>query len=91
VLRIISGIESYLLEHKDSADKDSVRLIARLIKILIIASIVLGVAQYFGFSISGLLTFGGCNRGLYFFIIGSPLMASNQPTGCISTVCGSQL
>ncbi|WP_139699328.1 mechanosensitive ion channel family protein, partial [bacterium endosymbiont of Bathymodiolus sp. 5 South] len=33
--------------------------IARLIKILIIASIVLGVAQYFGFSISGLLTFGG--------------------------------
>jgi MscS family membrane protein len=53
VLRIISGIESYLLEHKDSADKDSVRLIARLIKILIIASIVLGVAQYFGFSISG--------------------------------------
>ncbi|CAC9650277.1 Small-conductance mechanosensitive channel [uncultured Gammaproteobacteria bacterium] len=59
VLRIISGIESYLLEHKDSADKDSVRLIARLIKILIIASIVLGVAQYFGFSISGLLTFGG--------------------------------
>jgi MscS family membrane protein len=40
-------------------DKDSVRLIARLIKILIIASIVLGVAQYFGFSISGLLTFGG--------------------------------
>jgi MscS family membrane protein len=42
-----------------STDKDSVRLIARLIKILIIASIVLGVAQYFGFSISGLLTFGG--------------------------------
>jgi hypothetical protein len=44
VLRIISGIESYLLEHKDSADKDSVRLIARLIKILIIASIVLGLS-----------------------------------------------
>jgi MscS family membrane protein len=59
VLRMISGTESYLLEYKDSADKDSVRLIARLIKILIIASIVLGVAQYFGFSISGLLTFGG--------------------------------
>ncbi|CAC9649816.1 mechanosensitive ion channel family protein [bacterium endosymbiont of Bathymodiolus sp. 5 South] len=59
VLRMISGTESYLLEYKDSTDKDSVRLIARLIKILIIASIVLGVAQYFGFSISGLLTFGG--------------------------------
>jgi MscS family membrane protein len=34
-------------------------LIIRLIKILIIASIVLGIAQYFGFSISSLLTFGG--------------------------------
>jgi hypothetical protein len=36
---MISGTESYLLEYKDSTDKDSVRLIARLIKILIIASI----------------------------------------------------
>ncbi len=59
VLRMISGIESYLLKHKNNANKDSIRLIIRLIKILIIASIVLGIAQYFGFSISSLLTFGG--------------------------------
>ena len=59
VLRMISGIESYLFKYENNANKDSVRLITRLIKMLIIVSIVLGIAQYFGFSISSLLTFGG--------------------------------
>lgn len=59
VLRMISSIESYLLEHKDNSYKDSVRLITRLIKMLMISSILLGIAQYFGFAVSSLLTFGG--------------------------------
>lgn len=59
ILRVISGVESYLLEHKDNANKDSIRLVARLIKIFIAITIALGIAQYLGFSISSLLTFGG--------------------------------
>lgn len=59
VLRVISGVESYLLERKDNANKDSVRLVGRLIKIFIAIAIALGIAQYLGFSISSLLTFGG--------------------------------
>lgn len=59
VLRVISGIESYLLEHKDNANKDSIRLVSRLIKVFIAIAIALGIAQYLGFSISSLLTFGG--------------------------------
>jgi MscS family membrane protein len=34
-------------------------MVTRLVKILIIVSIALGIAQHFGFSISSLLTFGG--------------------------------
>jgi MscS family membrane protein len=59
VIRIVSGVENYMLERDTSVDGDSVRLITRLLKILIIIAIALGVAQYLGFSISSLLTFGG--------------------------------
>lgn len=59
VVRVISGVEAYLIEKDNSVDNDSVRLFARLIKILIVTAILLGVAQFLGFSISSLLTFGG--------------------------------
>lgn len=59
VVRVISGVESYLVEADNHVDNDSVRLFTRLIKILVIVAILLGVAQHLGFSISSLLTFGG--------------------------------
>lgn len=59
IIRMISSIECYLLERKEGINSDSVKLIIRLIKILVIFSILLGIAQRFGFSISSLLTFGG--------------------------------
>lgn len=59
IIRMVSAVERYLIEKKSNMNKDSVRLISRLIKILLGAGIALGVAQYFGFSVSGLLTFGG--------------------------------
>ncbi len=59
VIRIVSGMEDYMLERDTNVDGDSVRLITRLLKILIIIAIGLGIAQFLGFSISSLLTFGG--------------------------------
>jgi MscS family membrane protein len=59
VIRMVSGMENYMLESKTNVDNDSVRLFSRLMKILIIVAILLGIAQYLGFSISSLLTFGG--------------------------------
>lgn len=59
VIRMLSGVENYLIEKESDVDKDSVRLISRLAKILIGIGIALGVAQELGFSVSGLLTFGG--------------------------------
>ncbi len=59
VIRVISGVEAYLLEADNSVNNDSVRLFTRLIKILVIVAILLGIAQHLGFSISSLLTFGG--------------------------------
>ena len=59
IVRMVSGMESYMLERKTNVDNDSVRLFSRLIKILIVIAIALGIAQYLGFSISSLLTFGG--------------------------------
>ena len=59
VIRVVSGVENYMLERDTNVDNDSVRLFSRLIKILIVIAIALGVAQYLGFSISSLLTFGG--------------------------------
>ncbi|MBA5248621.1 MAG: mechanosensitive ion channel family protein [Gammaproteobacteria bacterium] len=59
VIRIISGIENYLIEKKSNINSDSVRLVVRLTKLLVVISIALGVAQELGFSVSGLLTFGG--------------------------------
>ncbi|HBQ24079.1 MAG TPA: mechanosensitive ion channel protein MscS [Gammaproteobacteria bacterium] len=59
VIRVISGVEAYLVEADNSVNNDSVRLFTRLVKILVIAAILLGIAQHLGFSISSLLTFGG--------------------------------
>ncbi|RUA06278.1 MAG: mechanosensitive ion channel family protein [Gammaproteobacteria bacterium] len=59
VIRMVSGIEAYLIKRKSKVNSDSVRLISRLAKILIGIGIALGLAQYLGFSVSGLLTFGG--------------------------------
>lgn len=59
IIRILSGVENYLIEKKSDISKDSVRLISRIAKILISIGIALGVAQALGFSVSGLLTFGG--------------------------------
>ncbi len=59
IVRIISGVEAYLIEKDTNIDNDSVRLFSRLAKILISIAIALIVAQYLGFSISGLLTLGG--------------------------------
>ncbi len=59
IIRIMSGVENYLIEKKSNINNDSVRLIVRLTKLLIIISIALGIAQELGFSVSGLLTFGG--------------------------------
>ncbi len=59
IVRVVSGIENYLTSKDTNVDNTSVRLFSRLIKILIIIAIALGIAQYLGFSISSLLTFGG--------------------------------
>ncbi len=59
IIRLISSIESYMLEKESSVDKDSVRLFTRLFKMLVVFAIILGIAQYFGFSVSSIITFGG--------------------------------
>ena len=59
VLRLISSTENFMLESEGSFDKDSVRLFTRLVKILVVFAIVLGVAQYYGYAISSILTLGG--------------------------------
>ena len=59
VLRLISSIESYLLEAEGNVDKDSIRLFTRLIKILFVFAIILGVAQFYGYAVSSILTLGG--------------------------------
>ena len=59
ILRLISSIESFMLEKEGNVDKDSVRLFSRLIKMLFVFAIVLGVAQYFGYSATSILTLGG--------------------------------
>ncbi len=59
ILRLISGIEKFMLEKEGNVDKDSIRLFTRLIKIVFVFAIILGVAQYFGYSVSSILTLGG--------------------------------
>ena len=59
ILRLISSVENFMLESKGSFDKDSVRLFARLMKILFVFAIILGVAQFYGYAISSILTLGG--------------------------------
>ena len=55
ILRLISSVENFMLESKGSFDKDSVRLFARLMKILFVFAIILGVAQFYGYAISSIL------------------------------------
>ena len=59
ILRLISSVENFMLESKGGFDKDSVRLFARLMKILFVFAIILGVAQFYGYAISSILTLGG--------------------------------
>ena len=59
ILRLISNTETYMLEKEGRVDKDSVRLFTRLIKILFVFAIILGVAQFYGYGISSILTLGG--------------------------------
>jgi MscS family membrane protein len=59
ILRLISNTETYMLEKEGSVDKDSVRLFTRLIKILFVFAIILGIAQFYGYAISSILTLGG--------------------------------
>ena len=59
ILRLISSIEKFMLEKDGSVDKDSIRLFTRLIKIAFVFVFVLGFAQYFGYSVSSILTLGG--------------------------------
>ncbi|WP_416651230.1 mechanosensitive ion channel family protein [Candidatus Pseudothioglobus sp. Uisw_086] len=59
ILRLISNTETYMLEKEGSVDKDSVRLFTRLIKILFVFAIILGVAQFYGYAVSSILTLGG--------------------------------
>jgi MscS family membrane protein len=59
ILRLISSVENFMLESEGSCDKDSGRLFARLMKILFVFAIILGVAQFYGYAISSILTLGG--------------------------------
>ena len=59
ILRLISSIEKVMLEREAKVDKDSIRLFTRLIKISFVFVFVLGFAQYFGYSVSSILTLGG--------------------------------
>ncbi len=59
ILRLISSIEKAMLEREAKVDKDSIRLFTRLIKISFVFVFVLGFAQYFGYSVSSILTLGG--------------------------------
>ena len=59
ILRLISSVESYMLGTEGSVDKDSIRLFTRLIKILFVFAIILGVAQFYGYAVSSILTLGG--------------------------------
>lgn len=59
VIRMIGAVERFLLENNKNINQDSVSLLARLAKISVIIMITLGIAQFFGFSIASILTFGG--------------------------------
>ena len=59
ILRLISSVENFLLEGEGSVDKDSIRLFTRLVKILFVFAIILGVAQFYGYAVSSILTLGG--------------------------------
>ncbi len=48
-----------MLEGEGNVDKDSIRLFTRLVKILFVFAIILGVAQFYGYAVSSILTLGG--------------------------------
>jgi MscS family membrane protein len=50
ILRAISNTEAYLLSRNANINKDSIRMVTRLVKILTIVSIALGIAQHLVFS-----------------------------------------
>ncbi len=59
LFRFINNIESLINSSNSQFNSDSTRLITRFLKIFILLIIVLTVAQYFGLSITSILTFGG--------------------------------
>ncbi len=59
LFRFVDKLAIQLNKVKANVDADSIYLIVRLIKILLILITVLMVAQYFGLSIASILTFGG--------------------------------
>jgi MscS family membrane protein len=59
VLRAINAIEKNVLEIDISAEKDTVRLLVRLVKISLIIIVGLTLLQNYGVGISSILAFGG--------------------------------
>ncbi len=59
IFRLVSRTENILSKLDTLLDPDSVRLISRLIKIFVLIVALLSTAQYFGLSVTSILTFGG--------------------------------
>ncbi len=59
IFRFINKTELLINSSESKFNSDSIRLTTRILKIFILLIIALTVAQYFGFSIASILTFGG--------------------------------
>lgn len=59
IFRFINNIELMISASKSKLNSDSTRLITRIIKIFILLLTTLTIAQFFGLSVTSILTFGG--------------------------------
>ena len=59
IFRLVNKTENILSKLDTSINFDSIRLISRLIKIFVLIIALLSAAQYFGLSVTSILTFGG--------------------------------
>lgn len=59
LFKTVSNIESSMIHKKVNFNKDYITLFSRILKIIIAFLITLTIAEYFGFSISSIVTFGG--------------------------------